>query len=123
MELLFWPLLGALIGFYAAQKNGFSTVGGVIGGMLLGPLALLLCFVTGIVSSSEQQRKCPYCAEWIRPEATVCKHCHRDVPPIVNAAPPRQTSLLRSTVRVLVAVVVAILVIGVLGALSGPLME
>src|SRR5690349_8364341 len=79
--LLFWPLVGALIGAYAAQKRGFSTAGGVIGGLLLGPLAFLLFFVSGIVSSSEQQRKCPYCAEWIKPEATICKHCHKEVEP------------------------------------------
>src|SRR5829696_7698950 len=82
---LFWMLLGAAIGAYAAQKKGFSTVGGVIGGLLLGPLAFLLFFVNGIVSANEQQRKCPYCAEWIRPEAKVCKHCHKDVPPLEPA--------------------------------------
>jgi len=90
MFLLFWPLLGALIGFYAAQKKGFSAVGGVIGGLLLGPFAFLLFFVSGIMSANEQQRKCPFCAEWIRPEATVCKHCHKDVPPLTAGAQPRR---------------------------------
>jgi hypothetical protein len=81
--VLFWPLLGALIGVSAAQKKGFSTTTGVISGLLLGPLAFLMFFVSGVFSASEQQRKCPYCAEWIRPEASVCKHCHKDVPPVV----------------------------------------
>jgi len=90
--LLFWPLIGAAIGVYAAQKKGFSTIGGVIGGLLLGPLTFLMFFVSGIVSSNEQQRKCPFCAEWIRPEATVCKHCHKDVPPLTTAAPQRGMS-------------------------------
>jgi hypothetical protein len=82
MELLFWPVLGAAIGYAAAQKKGFSTISGLLGGLLLGPFAFLMFFVSGIASSSEQQRKCPYCAEWIRPEATVCKHCHKEVPPL-----------------------------------------
>lgn len=86
--LLFWPLIGALIGVYAAQKKGFSTVGGVIGGLLLGPLAFLLFFVSGLVSSNEQQRKCSFCAEWIKPEARLCKHCGKDVPAAATDAPP-----------------------------------
>jgi zinc-ribbon domain len=26
-------------------------------------------------------RRCPFCAEFIRPEAIVCKHCGRDIQP------------------------------------------
>lgn len=28
---------------------------------------------------NEGLQQCPSCAEWIRPEARVCKHCGRDV--------------------------------------------
>lgn len=76
--LLFWLLFGALVGAYAAQRRGFSLVAGLLGGMLLGPLALLMFFVSG---GGSQQRKCPYCAEWVKLEATVCKHCHKSLPP------------------------------------------
>jgi len=50
---LFWPVLGALIGVAAAQRNGFNVVGGVLGGLLLGPLAVLMFFVSGIASREE----------------------------------------------------------------------
>ena len=30
--LIFWLLLGALIGAYAAQRRGFSMLGGAVGG-------------------------------------------------------------------------------------------
>ena len=80
MEMLFWPLLGALIGIGAGMKRGFNLAGAAIGGALLGPLAFLMFFMSGLVSRSEKQVKCPFCAEFIRPEAVVCKHCHRDLP-------------------------------------------
>lgn len=73
-----WALFGALLGVAASQKKGFSMVGGVIGGLLLGPLAFLLFFVSG-VSGGEANKKCPACAEWIKAEATVCKHCRQPV--------------------------------------------
>jgi hypothetical protein len=97
MELLFWPLLGAAIGYGAAQKRGFSTVSGLLGGILLGPFAFLMFFVSGIVSADEQLRKCPFCAEWIRPEATVCKHCHKEVPPLPTARAQGMSWLLKGT--------------------------
>jgi hypothetical protein len=78
--LFFWPLLGALIGISAGMKRGFNLVGSAIGGILLGPLAFLMFFMSGLVSRSEQRVQCPFCAEFIRPEASVCKHCGKDVP-------------------------------------------
>ena len=78
---LTWAIFGALIGYLAAQKRGFSTVGGVVGGLLLGPLALLLFLVDGIASRSEKQKKCPFCAEWVKPDAITCKHCGKDISP------------------------------------------
>ena len=84
--LLFWAILGALIGFLASQKRGFSPVGGVLGGILLGPLAFLMFAVSGIASKNEQGKKCAFCAEWIKADAVICKHCHQKVEP-----PPRRS--------------------------------
>jgi len=72
-----WMLLGALIGVAAAQRKGFSVVGGVLGGLLLGPLAFLMFFVSGIDKSDANRKKCPHCAEWVKGEATICKHCQQ----------------------------------------------
>jgi len=82
--ILTWGLLGALIGVAAAQKRGFSVIGGVLGGLLLGPLAFLMFFVTG-VSGSDRNRKCPFCAEFIKAEAVVCKHCGRALTTVTDA--------------------------------------
>lgn len=82
-----WALFGALIGIAAAQRKGFSMAGGIIGGLLLGPLAFLMFFMSGI-SGSDKNKKCPYCAEFIKADATVCKHCHKEVPPPARKAEP-----------------------------------
>ena len=77
MELLFWPVLGALIGYAASQRRGFSPVGGVLDALLLGPLAVFMFLVSGIVSANEARVKCPHCAEWVQREAKVCPYCQR----------------------------------------------
>jgi len=79
MTGLLWLVLGALIGAYAAQRKGFSMLGGGVGGALLGPLAILM-FLVSSVSKGDKQKKCPACAEWIKAEATVCRHCKSPVP-------------------------------------------
>lgn len=68
-----WMLFGALIGVFAAQRRGFSVAGGVIGGLLLGPLAFLMFFASG------NRKKCPQCAEWIKKEAKICPYCKSQV--------------------------------------------
>ena len=34
---------------------------------------------------SEGNRKCPFCAEMIKSEAVVCKHCQRDISPVSHS--------------------------------------
>ncbi|WP_293765726.1 hypothetical protein [uncultured Aquitalea sp.] len=71
--LIFWALFGALVGVAAAQKRGFGTAGGIIGGLLLGPLAVLMFFASG------SRVKCPACAEWMQKKANICPHCKTPV--------------------------------------------
>lgn len=85
--LLSWALLGGLLGLVAAQRRGFSESVGALAGVLLGPLAFLMFFVSGVTRADVGRRKCPHCAEWIKGEAKVCKHCGRDVPAAAPATP------------------------------------
>jgi hypothetical protein len=68
-----WVLFGALIGVSAAQRRGLSTAAGIIGGMILGPLAVLMYLVSG------DRMRCPACAEWINKAAKICPHCKSDL--------------------------------------------
>jgi hypothetical protein len=82
MEIVIaWAAFGALIGYVAAQKKGFSTVAGLLGGAALGLAAPLLFLVSGIARAGDiSRRQCPFCREWVKPDATVCRYCHRDLP-------------------------------------------
>lgn len=75
-------LVGALIGVLAAQRKGFSLTVGVLGGVLLGPFAVLLFLVP------RRHRRCPSCVAWIPRSAATCQHCGRDVPALLPTAPP-----------------------------------
>jgi len=76
---LLWALVGALLGVAAAQRNGFSAAGGILGGLLLGPLSILMFMLNGVGGGNAGRRKCPHCAQWIKSDAVVCTHCRRAV--------------------------------------------
>lgn len=74
--LLIWICLGAVVGYAAASKRGWSTTAGLLGGAVLGILSPALFAVSGV---SRNERACPHCAERIKKAAKVCRHCGRDV--------------------------------------------
>ena len=84
-QLVFLLLGGAfvagLVGAVIGEKKGRPGEGFVLG-LFLGPIGwLVLALGPDYKAAAEttDTRKCPYCAELIKQEARVCKHCGRDV--------------------------------------------
>lgn len=73
--LVAWPGIGALLGYLASRRGGFSRWIGYLGGAALGPFAVLLFEI-----KDANYIRCPHCQEWRPPAATVCPHCGRDIP-------------------------------------------
>ncbi len=86
--LIVWAALSLVAGVIAENKGrsgiGFFFLALVFSPLIGIPAALVAKADTASLEKrqikSGQARKCPYCAELIRPDAVVCKHCGRDLP-------------------------------------------
>ncbi len=92
--LTVWIICG-LIAAAVYRSKGRSMLIAFVAGVLLGPIALLLALVsgksaTGLAKQQEKNevqllksgkmKQCPSCAELIKPDAKICKHCGQPVP-------------------------------------------
>jgi hypothetical protein len=84
--VIFW-LLCALAAAAIYHNKGRAAIVAFIVGVLMGPIAVLLALASSIDKSGlERQKladgmqKCPFCAEFIKVEAVVCRYCGRDLP-------------------------------------------
>jgi hypothetical protein len=100
-------LLFALIPAQIARTKGRSFGKWYIYGFFLFIVALIHSIVIkkGAVdgTNADDLRKCPHCAELIKKEATICKHCHSTVEPVIDSAPepkPKFTTPTESAIGV-----------------------
>lgn len=109
--IIFWVICGVLTSITASNK-GRDGVGWFIIGVLLGPLGFLISLVVSKNDEVVEQKsistgttkKCPFCAELVKKEALICKHCKSDLSkskitntqPIANETPSKVASKLKS---------------------------
>lgn len=87
--VIIWILFGVAGGIILANK-GRSGCGGFALGFLLGPIGLIIALVMGKDHTELDKqalkkgdvRKCPTCAELVKVEATKCRFCGSDLPPL-----------------------------------------
>ena len=84
--LLFWAML-ACIPALIAKNKGRDFVFWYLYGFLIFPVALINSLaISPSIEGLEQQaldngkRKCPFCAEMVKFEAKICKHCGGQLP-------------------------------------------
>jgi hypothetical protein len=81
--IIFWVICG-FVGAAISQNRGAGAGIGFVLGLFFGPIGILIaCFVGGNNNSGSGTdmnfyKNCEYCAELIRPDAKLCKHCGRE---------------------------------------------
>jgi hypothetical protein len=103
--LFFWLLCSGVVGIVAMHGRGRNGGGWFLLSLLISPLLaliLVLCLPAQAKRLTRRQiveqlehlktlRECPFCAETVKLQAKVCKHCHSELPaPVIKIQPIEQ---------------------------------
>ena len=86
-----WLVFSILVGAYASSK-GRSSIAYFLISMVLSPILGLAIALAAEPDTDKleqraidagKRRKCPYCAELVKNEARICKHCGKEIAKII----------------------------------------
>ncbi len=82
--ILLWAIIGTIVEAIIGDRKGRAGAGAVLG-LVLGPIGWLVVGLGPDYKATRDTKKCPFCAELVKVEARVCKHCGRDLLAGTNA--------------------------------------
>ena len=89
--IFIWIACAVLTAVGANSKNR-DVLGWLFLGILFGIFALAAVLILPALPASEMApdntRNCPYCAELVKKEAVICKHCGKEIPAIEVSPKP-----------------------------------
>ncbi|MCP4678545.1 MAG: hypothetical protein GY854_24150 [Deltaproteobacteria bacterium] len=82
---IFIAIVFGIVAAIVAFNKGRNSLGWFLGGLLIGPFALIVA-VLPPVPRSGQYLKCPSCAEIVQADANICRFCSGDLTEVAENA-------------------------------------